>query len=198
MIIRLVIFSIIDGKLRIFLAGGELPSGTLHENERPDDGAKRIFQQFIGSPIQNFYYEQLYTFSFKIKSISTIILTYSFLYPEYKIPSKKILHWKPIRLKSHNKNDMGILSYAIQRLQWKVEYTNIVYSLLPLEFTFSHLQLAYEEILGKKLDKRNFRKKILSLKLLSVSGKTAKGMKARPAKMYQFSKKTPQMVKVFT
>ena len=94
--------------------------------------------------------------------------------------------------------DRNIIKYAVQRLQWKIEYTNVVYSLIPFEFTLSRLQTTYEAILGKTLDKRNFRKKILSLGLLKKTGKILKGFKARPALVYGFRKRTPVMVKVFS
>ena len=93
--------------------------------------------------------------------------------------------------------DKEIISYAVQRLQWKIEYTNVVYSLLPREFTLSELQLTYEAILGKELDKRNFRKKILFLKLLKDTGKKRTGTVARPASVYEFRKRSPVRVKVF-
>lgn len=56
-----------------------------------------------------------------------------------------------------------IIAYAYQRLKWKMEYTNIAQNILPQLFTLRDLQSVYELIFQKEFDKRNFRKKILSL-----------------------------------
>ena len=87
-----------------------------------------------------------------------------------------------------------ILRYALQRLRWKLEYTNVVYSLLSERFTLTELQRTYEIILGKTLDKRNFRKKILSLKILKDTKQYTKEVSHRPAKLYTFLSKAPQII----
>lgn len=80
-----------------------------------------------------------------------------------------------------------IISYALGRLRSKVGYTNILYALLPPKFTLSELQRGHELILGRVLDKRNFRKKYLSLDLLQDTGEMSSGGAHRPAKLYSFS-----------
>lgn len=83
----------------------------------------------------------------------------------------------------------GILEYALKRLRYKLEYTTVGFQLLPKEFTLTELQKVYEIILKKSLDKRNFRKKILSLNLLEpIPQKIFKGAH-RPAQLYTFKKK---------
>lgn len=79
-----------------------------------------------------------------------------------------------------------IINYAKQRLDWKLEYTNIIKNILPKEFTLSQMQASYEIILGKSLDKRNFRKKIASLNLLKETWNLDKSTN-RPAMLYEFS-----------
>ena len=56
-----------------------------------------------------------------------------------------------------------MIDYALQRLRAKLDYSNVAYSLLPAEFSLSQLQSMYEAILSRRLDKRNFRKRIVSL-----------------------------------
>src|SRR3989344_3847150 len=90
-----------------------------------------------------------------------------------------------------------IVSYALKRLQAKLEYTNAVYSLLPNEFTFNELQSAYEVILGKKLDKRNFRKKFLLLGLIKAMSKKYSGKRQRPARLFHFVNRKPTELKKF-
>jgi 8-oxo-dGTP diphosphatase len=65
---------------------------------------------------------------------------------------------------------------------------------LPQEFTLTELQKTYEVILEKKLDKRNFRKKITSLNMLEESNKKREGVPHRPATLYQFKKREPQFI----
>lgn len=80
-----------------------------------------------------------------------------------------------------------IVKYACERLRSKITYTNAIQALLPAFFTLSQLQSAYEIILGRQLDKRNFRKKILSLGLITVTRRISAEGAHRPARLYKFS-----------
>ena len=84
---------------------------------------------------------------------------------------------------------------VLERLRAKLEYTNIVYSLLPAEFTLSQLQEVYERILGRRLDRRNFRKKILALGLLRPLHRQRRGAH-RPAQLYAFTRREPMMIEM--
>lgn len=79
----------------------------------------------------------------------------------------------------------NIISYAKQRLEWKLEYTNIAAQILPESFKMSQLQWVYEVITWKKYDKRNFQKKIFSLGILKETWEFDKSTN-RPAKLYKF------------
>jgi 8-oxo-dGTP diphosphatase len=85
---------------------------------------------------------------------------------------------------------------ALKRLRAKLEYTNIVYSLLPKYFTLGDLQKVYEIILDRKLDRRNFQKKILRLNLLKSTGRKRRGLPHRPASLYMFKNRKPVMVEI--
>ena len=74
---------------------------------------------------------------------------------------------------------------AIERLRSKLGYTSIVRTLLPAEFTLTELQLAYEVILDRDIDRRNFRKKIDATGLLAAVGRRRRGPH-RPAGLYRF------------
>lgn len=201
--IKLVIFSVIFGKLRVFLSDGQLPVGELKQNESLNESGKLLFKKYLPIDRRDIYYEQLYTFSsFDTKHKITVV--YYFLVPEHKVYPKKE-NWN-IEIGSDlkrakgltlvNKIDQEIILYAVQRLRWKIEYTNVVYSLLPDEFTFSQLQSTYEAILGKPLDKRNFRKKILALNILKSTGHQKREGRARPAEMFSFRKRELTFVKI--
>jgi 8-oxo-dGTP diphosphatase len=84
---------------------------------------------------------------------------------------------------------------AVDRLRSKLAYSNIVYGLLPAEFTLSELQDVYEIILGRGLDRRNFRKKILATGLLKPLTKQRRGAH-RPATLYRFSRRRPTIIEM--
>lgn len=194
--IKLVIFSVISGKLEVFMVGKKLPGGKLQQNKSLDESAAIIFRKNINIVSEEIYSEQLYTFSYpKEKKQKEISVVYYFLVPEHKIYSKDN-NWQDIDDINIDKSDREIVFYAAQRLRWKIEYTNVVYSLLPTEFTFSQLQSSYEAILDKTLDKRNFRKKILSLRILKDTGHIKKLGKARPAEMFTFTKRKLAFVEI--
>ena len=90
-----------------------------------------------------------------------------------------------------------ILDAALRRLKGKVRYEPIGFELLPPKFTLSQLQHLYEACLEEPLDKRNFRKKILALGLVRASGEKSMGGRHRPAMLYRFESKTPELVEVF-
>lgn len=78
-----------------------------------------------------------------------------------------------------------IIQYGIERLRNKLEYSDIVFHLMPDLFTLTELQKAYEKILGKKLLKANFRRKIA--KLVSETDKSTSDAGHRPSKLYRFN-----------
>ena len=81
----------------------------------------------------------------------------------------------------------NIIKYALKRLRYKMEYTAVGLELLPELFTLTGLQRLYEIILDEKIDKRNFRKKILSMGVVEATRQYKKGAH-RPALLYKFKK----------
>ena len=79
-----------------------------------------------------------------------------------------------------------ILDYAVERLRNKLEYTTVGFELLPERFTLSELQAVYEAILGRRLDKRNFRRKIELLGILKATGGLRRTGR-KPARLYRFA-----------
>jgi len=193
MLIKLVIFSIIGGKLKIFLSDCVLPSGGFKRGKSLDEAVLGIFTKNMGFPLAESYLEQLYTFS---ESNGEIVVSYFVLIPEFKIPENIRKLFLEVNSLPSRFPEAYIVNYALKRLRWKIEYTNVVYSLLPPEFTFSQIQSTYEAILGRILDKRNFRKKIMALKLLEPTGHKKKEKRARPAEMFAFRKKELTFVKI--
>lgn len=86
----------------------------------------------------------------------------------------------------------AIIKYAHERLQAKLTYTNAVSAFLEHKFTMTQLQSAYEIVFGREFDKRNFRKKFLSLDLIRETGDMWRDGAHRPAKLYEFKSKKLQ------
>ena len=207
-----VIFTVEDDHLNVLLIKRSnapfqnfwaLPGGFLHENESPEKAAARVLKDKAG--ITNVYLEQLYTFadSGRDPRGSIITISYFALAPQDKIKINKsdktqTPTFYPIKKMPKLAFDhKGIIGYALKRLQSKLEYTNVVYSLLPRYFTFNRLQKTYEAILGRKLDKRNFRKKFLQLGLIKPTKKILSGTRQRPAVLYEFTFRKPATLKKF-
>jgi 8-oxo-dGTP diphosphatase len=85
-----------------------------------------------------------------------------------------------------------VVNTAIERLRGKVRYAPIGFELLPPRFTLSQLQRLYEIILEKPLDKRNFRKKLLSMDLLIDTGEHEQHVAHRAARLYRFDRRKYQ------
>jgi 8-oxo-dGTP diphosphatase len=202
--VDLVIFSVNEGKLHVLLVKRaekpytgvwSIPGGFLRKGESLEDAAVRVMLDKTG--VKGVYLEQLYTFGEPERDPRARIITVSYfaLIPWKNLPqpaSRKVsdLAWYEIAdvpplAFDHN----AILDYAINRLRAKAGYSNIVYGLLPEAFRLSDLQKMYEIIFNQKLDKRNFRKRMLASGLLQETGKKDISGAHRPAMLYQFKKR---------
>lgn len=203
-----VIFTVKDEDLKVLLIrrGVEpfrgwwaIPGGRLQPGETLDAAAARKLVEETG--VSDVYLEQLYTFSELDRSspAGAIAIGYFALVPfdSVSLPARE--DWPTAWFSLKELPDLAfenktVLDYALTRLRYKLEYTNVAYSLLPPYFTMSRLQSVYESILGRKLDKRNFRKRILSLGIVQPTENTVVFGAHRPAKLYTFSSRRPQTV----
>lgn len=87
-----------------------------------------------------------------------------------------------------------IITSAHMQLDLELESTNVIRHILPEDFTLGQIQNMYELILGVPIDKRNFRKKILSSGLIDETGGTTQEFSYRPAKLYAFTSSELQRV----
>ena len=78
-----------------------------------------------------------------------------------------------------------ILNYALTRLRYKLEYSAVGFELLPEKFTLSELQSTYEVILGERLDRGNFRKKLRKVAVVEPT-REYRNTGGRPARLYRF------------
>lgn len=197
-----VVFTIDDKKLQVLLIQiGEgpyknrwaVPGGLVRTDEPLDKAAIRVLSEKAN--LQNIFLEQLYTFGDPKRDIrgrSVSVAYFALINSPQKLDISTQDYYKDI--KWHPAEDLPDLAFdhkeiinkAHERLKGKLSYSNIAYSLLPKEFTLTQLQRVYEIILGKKLDKRNFRKKINSLDILQKLNKKQQDVGHRPAQLYKF------------
>jgi 8-oxo-dGTP diphosphatase len=205
--VDVVIFTVIDDDLKVLLIQRivrpkdlwAIPGGFVLENEDLAEAAKR--ELFEETGVKDVYLEQLYTFGDPKRDPRgrVISVTYFALVRAETVELKfgsdaKDVAWFSISdIPPLAFDHKEILEYARQRLVWKLEYTNVVYSLLPKFFTLTQLQKAYEVILGRPLDKRNFRRKFLSTGLIIATGEKETGAH-RPAELFKFVRREPQFI----
>ena len=176
--VDIVIFSLRAEQLQVLLVQrGEdpyqqmwaLPGGFVQINEGLEDAALRELSEETG--LGEAYLEQLYTYGDPHRDPRGRVITVAYF---ALIPTDAPLdvaagsdaqdvRWFPVdELPQLAFDHAEIVTYALRRLRYKLEYSAVGFELLPSEFTLSEIQQTYEKILGEKLDKRNFRRRILS------------------------------------
>jgi 8-oxo-dGTP diphosphatase len=200
-----VIFTMVDSDLQVLLIrrSGEpakglwaIPGGVLRAGESLVDAAVRKLVDETGA--RDLYLEQLYTFNDLDDATpgGAIAVTYFALVDHTRVRLAERTEWQPAwfamrtlpKLAFRNEQ---VLDYALERLRNKLEYTNVAYSLLPGRFTLTQLQRVYESILARKLDKRNFRKRMLSREIIAPTKERQAEGAGRPAQLYRFASRQP-------
>lgn len=192
----MVILSIHEGELKVALYKRvrdpfkdilSLPAGLLLEGEALETAASRVLAEKTG--ITRVYLEQLHTFGdVKRDPVDrTIGVSYFAFVPFLEIKNdRQAAEWTNVReLPELAFDHTKIVNYALSNIREKILFSNIVHSLLPDSFTLTQLQKIYEIILEKTIDKRNFRKKILSMDILQKANGVSSG-RQRPAQLYKF------------
>lgn len=169
-----------------------LPGGFVRMEESVDEAARRELVEETG--LKGVFLEQLYTFGEVRRDPRgrTVSVAYFAL---VKLAEQEVkaatdaqaAQWfladqAPVLAFDHAK----ILETAIVRVRNKVRYVPIGFELLPRNFTLTQLQHLYEVILGRALDKRNFRKKALALGVLEATKELEQGVSHRAARLYRF------------
>ncbi|MBV8881142.1 MAG: NUDIX hydrolase [Planctomycetaceae bacterium] len=198
--VDLVIFTVREGALQVLLVERgvppfqghwALPGGFVLEKETLEDAARRELEEETG--LRDVYLEQLYTFGDPDRDPRgrTIAIAYYALTPPAEPRASTDAAkaaWHPAgRTPKLAFDHAKILKLGLQRLRAKLGYSTVGFELLPKQFTLSDLQHLYEAILERPLDKRNFRKKLLSLGLLKPEGQKRTAGAHRPAQLYSFA-----------
>ena len=172
-----------------------LPGGFVHLDESLEEAARRELWEETG--IEKIFLEQLYTFGKVNRDPRDRIITVAYYalinLTEQNIKAKtdaRNADWFSVKkIPKLAFDHEQILTIALTRLKGKLRYEPIGFELLPKKFTLSQLQKLYEAVLGEKLDKRNFRRKILKMDLLIELDEWQTGVCHRAARLYQFDEK---------
>ena len=196
------IFTIDKGDLKVLLLRKKtepykgywiLPGNILRNDETLEDNITDAVLDKTGR--LSVYIEQCYTFSNIDRDPDGRVIATSFIglvdsksveikreeRPEYETAWFSIEELPKLGYDHEN-----IIARNIDYLKKKIVNSNVLKSLFPSDFTLPELQHVYEQILGKELDRRNFRKKFIGLDLIEDTLEKNTGFNGRPAKLYRF------------
>lgn len=200
-----VIFGYTEGELKIalikrkkppFVSMWAIPGGFIEGDETIEETALRELTEETG--ISDVYLEQFEVFSKRGRDPRGPTITVALFaliradqctelratedaskaqwWPAYDIP--------PLAF-DHNE----IYEKALHALRRAIKTRPLAFELLPKLFTLGQLQDLYEQIFDRKIDKRNFRKKIQKMDFICSTGKKTEGGRHRPALLYQYDAK---------
>ena len=186
---------LIQRGLAPFAGEWALPGGFVRIDEALEDAARRELEEETG--LRNIFLEQLFTFGSvkrdpreRVVSVAYYALVNLDEHPVRAATDAKDAAWfgvhdAPILAFDHNE----ILQVALKRLQGKLRYQPVGFELLPKKFTLSQMQQLYEQVLERKLDRRNFRKRVLAMDLLIETDEVQQDVAHRAARLYRFDEK---------
>lgn len=191
--IAIVPFSLDERSLLVGLTGDAdgvptFPAGAARPDEPLDATARHLVRHSAGRDEQ--YTEQLYTLNHPDRDQWEIAVSYIALFRAdgSSAAGGSRLAWRDVREAAPPQPvDQLILEYALIRLRAKLGYTNIAFHLMPETFTLSDLQMAYETILERALDKRNFRRRMIASQILEQTNELRREGNHRPAALYRFA-----------
>jgi 8-oxo-dGTP diphosphatase len=196
----IVLFTVRDERLQVLLirrrnppyqGNWALPGGFLDMDEDLAACAKRELEEETG--IRNVYLEQLYTFGKPGRDPRERVISVAY----YALTASERLTLQPASDASEAAwfafdalpplafDHRDIIAKAHERLVAKLDYSTIAFQFLPAQFTLSELQDVYQTIRSETMDKRNFRKWILSQDLIEATGDERRNGSHRPAQLFR-------------
>ncbi len=197
--VLVVIFTLHGSHLKVLLQSAEmdghenqwaLPGQSIPTNCGLESAATQCIEKNTG--LTEVYTEQLYTYGdlHRRPQAPLVSVVYFSLVASDALnrfsPKTNQTQWFAVNdLPKMILDHQDILEYALRRLRYKLEYTAVGFELLPESFSLSELQHTYELILGEKLDKRNFRRRILEAGIIEATPHRRMG-EGRPAQLYRY------------
>lgn len=196
-----VVFGYDDADLKVLLIQRDgppyrgrwaLPGGFVNIQESLEVAVRRELEEETG--IIQLYLEQLYSFGEPKRDPRERVISVAY-YALVKLADHKVraasdarnVAWFPVAdLPALAFDHEEILEVGLRRLKGKIRYEPIGFELLPEKFPLSELQRLYETIIEQPLDKRNFRKKILSMGLIADTEEIQQDVAHRAARLYRF------------
>jgi 8-oxo-dGTP diphosphatase len=205
-----VLFAIDARKVKCYLvrlrwgpAAGKwaFPGGLVREGEMLDGAARRELRQSTG--LVDCYFEQLFSFGDPNRDPKAHVVSVAYMALIDRVSavqscSQKYANgqwFEVVALPDLAYDHAEIAEYAVRRLKSKLEYTNIACNLLSPTFTFAELEELYGIVLGRSLDRRNFRRRILAMNLLNRLPIERRG-NHRPAALYSFRQRSLQVIEM--
>ena len=185
---------LIKRKYEPFKGKWAIPGGFVLQEETLEEAVERELKEETGIEIN--YLEQLYTFGQPDRDPRNRVVSVAYfglIEPSaFKIlastDAEEVQWFKITELPSLSFDHDKILKLAIERLKTKITYEPIGFELLDTKFPFSDLEKLYTTLLGRAIDRRNFRKKILSLNILDELDEKISRGSGRPANLFKFNK----------
>jgi 8-oxo-dGTP diphosphatase len=204
--VDVVIFTLIERELHVLLVQRKrwpyegywaIPGGFIEMDESLEQAARRELEEETG--VRDVYLEQLYTFGDVGRDPRTRVISVAYI-ALIRAESQKVrasdestaVRWFPVRALPERLafDHEQILDLAVSRLRSKLEYTTLAFQLLPEVFSILELKHIYEQILGEKLDKGNFYRKIKESGLLEETSLLREG-RGRPTRLWRFRQDRP-------
>ena len=202
--VDVVVFALDDEELQVMLIqrglppfAGQwaLPGGFVRVEETLDAAAERELREESG--LADIFLEQLFTFGDVQRDPRERVVTVAY-YALVNLAGHDVrastdarsAAWFPVdELPELAFDHHRIVEMALTRLRGKVRYQPLGFELLPEQFTLRQLQHLYEIVLGRPLDKRNFRKKVLGMGILKDTREIEKDVAHRAARLFRFDKR---------
>lgn len=168
-----------------------LPGGFVEPQESLEEAALRELYEEAG--IDEPYIEQLYAFGQPDRDPRMRVISIAYLALTAPVQAKAgddavEADWYPLDdLPPMAFDHAKIVDCALMWLRHQLQDETVGFHLLPTEFTLTELQTLYEAVYGEKLDKRNFRRRILQASILQITGSLRVG-EGRPARLYRYRK----------
>lgn len=197
---NVVVFTLRDDRLKLLLVRRRsdpyrgmwaLPGGFIGPDEDLDASAMRELADSTG--VTGVYLEQLFTFGSPDRDPRerVIAVAYYALVPSEKLQLRTARHTEAVGWFALDEqpelafDHTDMVRVAHDRLSSKLAYSTIALQFMPEKFTLSELQNVYELILNEKLDKRNFRKRVLALDQINQTQEVRRNGSHRPARLYR-------------